>query len=71
MYLEVVTHEDSRVELTPVVVRTCRSYVYTYEDSRVELTPEVVRTCRYYLCAFPYHCGVLPFAFLDVLPRVM
>ena len=50
MYLEVVTYEDSRVELTPEVVRTCRYYVYTYEVSCVELTPEVVRTCRYYLC---------------------
>ena len=49
MYLEVVTYEDSCVELTPEVVRTCRYYFYTYEVSRVELTPEVVRTCRYYL----------------------
>ena len=47
MYLEVVTYGDSRVELTPEVVRTCRYYVHTYKDSHVELTPEVVRNCRY------------------------
>ena len=28
MYLEVVTYEGSRVELTPEVVRTCRYYLY-------------------------------------------
>ena len=47
MYLEVVTYEDSRVELTPEVVRY---YLYTYEVSPVELAPEIVRTCRYYVC---------------------
>ena len=54
MYLEAVTYEDSCVELTPEVVRTCRYYVQTYEDSHVELTPEVVRTCRYYVYIFVF-----------------
>ena len=50
MYLEVVMYKDSRVELTPEVVRTCGYYLYTYEVSRVELASEIVRTCRYYVC---------------------
>ena len=36
MCLEVVTYCESRVGLTPEVVRTCRYYVYMYEDSHDE-----------------------------------
>ena len=58
---------ESRVELTPEVVRTCRYYVYMYEDSHNETTPEVVRSCRY-----EYH-GLLPFmmSFHKFCDRVM